>query len=48
MNVQSYPDVFDGWARNLADIVLIRVFQQHAVEPCHALLAPIGEVFDFA
>ena len=48
MNVQPHPDVFDGWARNLADIVLIRVFQRHAVEPCQAPLAPVGEVFDFA
>ena len=48
MKLQPYPDVFDGWTRNLADIVLIRVFQQHYVEPCHALLVSVGEVFYFA
>ena len=26
MKLQPHPDVFDGWAGNLADIVLIRVF----------------------
>ena len=26
MKLQPYPDVFDGWTRNLADIVFIRVF----------------------
>ena len=38
MKLQPHPDVFDGWTSNLADIVLIRVFQQHAVkhkQPVH-------------
>ena len=38
MKLQPYPDVFDGWTGNLADIVLIRAFQQHAVkhkQPLH-------------